>query len=195
MFSEPVYRNWPVAGTFFTCEKPTLTLETAVLVQHAETSELIRWDRERIQFGGSGTPEWQIREDVYVGIIGNYDAENRDSGFPSFEGRDDARPRAKHYLEGMAARHRLVGGETRQYIGIIPHDPDGYTQMVSWSVGPGGATTTISANNEHDPWIPSYGTRRLKENMPPDKSAAAANLLEQRFINARLPDVPGVPKS
>lgn len=191
-FAEPIYREWPVAGTMFMIEKPTLTLETAVLVLDAETHSVVRWDKELLELGGSGLPEWQVREDVYVGVIGNYDDKNRIKNFDQ-EGIDDAKGRAAYYLDGMAAKYRLVGGEMRSYIGIIPHDPDGYTQMVGWSIGPGGATTMVSANTEFDPWVPAYPQRRLKENLPPDKSAAQANLLEQRFIDRILPPVPGKP--
>jgi hypothetical protein len=187
VFSEPVYREFKNMGIDHQCEPAVLTLETGVLLLDAETNELVRWTEEKLELGGRGAVEWQLREDIQVGVVGVY-KEDEELASYVFEGlEDDARPRAKHYLDGMAARYQLTGGETKQYIGIVPVEPDGLRQQVTWSVGPGGATTLASSNSEHDAFVPSYPERRRKENLPPDASARAANREEQRRVDERIP--------
>jgi hypothetical protein len=187
IFAEPVYREFKNMGVNCQCEPAVLTLETAVLVLDADTNELVRWVGEKLDLGGRGATEWQLRDDVQVSIVGEYDDDHTLQNY-EFEGLlDDARPRAKHYLDGMASRYELTGGETRQYIGIREIEPDGFVQQVSWSLGLGGATTLVSANAEHDPFVPSYPERRRRENLSPDASARAANAEEQRRIDDRLP--------
>jgi hypothetical protein len=185
VFAEPVFRV-KVTGDDILVEEPHLVLETAVIVLHEETGEPLRWTGEQLVLGGAGGVEWHRREDVAVSIIGEYGEDNSLTGF-SYEGRDDARARAGHYLKALARRHLLTGGETRQYIGCLPIDPGGYVQQVTWSFGGSGATTTASANSEHDPWVPDYPARRRAENLPPDKAAAAANRLEGQFVAEMLP--------
>lgn len=193
VFSRPVYVWWPVAGTNLSVRKPTLVLETAAYLQDAKTGDVRRW-RETLPLGGEAPVEWAVREDVNVGVIGLYQEREVGTLRPlshnltgqGTEGLEDARGRAAYYLTGMARKYRLVGGETRQYIGVVPVDPDGYTQQVTWSVG-NGATTTASANSEHDPVIPDYPERRYAEDLPADKRAAQLNLLEQRMFDLVLP--------
>ncbi len=189
IFSEPVYREWALCAAALKIDPAVLTLETACLILDADTNEIVRWTDEKLELGGRGPVEWQLRDDVQVGVIGDYTTGHDLVGPPFMEGlNDDAKPRAKHYLDGMAGKYKLVGGEMRQYIGIMEIEPDGYIQQVSWSVGLGGATTTASANSEHDPFTPSYADRRRKENLPPDASARAANAEEQRRIDEKLPN-------
>ena len=188
-FAEYVYRLLAVAGPgLATIEPATLVLETAVLITDAKTGELVRWEEQQ-RLGGSGTTEWAIRDDVQVSVVGTYrpatsHSQNSLAGY-TFADRDDARARAKFYLDGMAKKYRLEGGETRSYIGIVPIDPDGFIQQVSWSVGPGGATTTASTNSEHSDVIPSYPARRRAENLSPNAQAKMANLAE-RDIRAQI---------
>jgi hypothetical protein len=127
--------------------------------------------------GGTGPTQWVHRDDVQVGVIGVYAEKDK---FLQHEFADvaDAKSRIGYYLRGQALNYRLKGGETRQYVGIIPHDPDGYTQQVSLIVGESGATTIVSANTEHNPVIPPYPARRRAESLPPNKAAAAANKAE-----------------
>jgi hypothetical protein len=194
LFAEPVFREAILAGTFSCVDEPDLTLETSVLVTHPDSGAVARWDQERLALGGRGAVEWHAREDVQVSVLGQYDPTDNELIAWTFEGLvEDARPRARHYLTRLAERHRLAGGEVRQYIGCVPVDLSGLVQQVTWSFG-GGATTVVGINSEHDPWVPDYPERRIRENLPPDKAAAQASRLEQAFVDQLQPK-PGQQKT
>jgi hypothetical protein len=189
VFSDYVYRYWPVAGKSLRIQEPYLVLETGTYLTDDTTNELVRFDQV-MPLGGRGPVEWAIREDIAVGVIPTFDSKNRVTKF-DLDGEEDAKKRAKFYLDGMARKYRLEGGDSRQYIGIYPIDPDGRIQQVTWSVGQGGASTQASENSEHSDVIPTYPSRRRAENLPPDRAAAQANMLERRFLENRIPKPPG----
>lgn len=175
VFSAPVFARGSAAPGFERYRIPLLTLETAVVVEDADTSAPVRSEFERA-LGGAGGPEYQLRDDVRVAYKTTYGAGNTPTG--TFKDDSDAGPRAEYYLEALEGKHGLDGGETRQYIGIVPIDPNGFIQQVSWSIG-GGATTTASTNTEHDEFVLPYPARRRAENLPPHKVERDANLLDQ----------------
>jgi len=171
-----------------------ITLETACLVQDADTGQLVRWEAFKY-LGGTAPIEWQIRDDVKVGVIGDYfddpnpngGARNALIGWEYAPGDlNDANGRASYYLQGMAAKYQLPQSDTRSYIGIYPTDPDGIIQQVSYSVSGVGPSTMISANSEFSISIPNYPNRRRSENLPPNQAAALANQLERAA--AAIPD-------
>lgn len=184
VFSEPVYR-YVSAGGYPESHEPVLTLEAGCFVLHPDTNAVVRWEEVLRVPGGFAQTEWVHREDINVGVIGKYGPTHALLGF-DFDGIADTKARAGYYLRGQAAKYRVTGGETRQYPGIVPHDPDGYTQQVTWSVG-AGATTTVSGNTEHNLAIPPYPARRRAENLPANKAAAAANLAERAFLDQAKP--------
>lgn len=53
--------------------------------------------------------------------------------------------------------------QTSTYTGLIKHELDGATPQISWKIGPGGSSTTISRNTEHDLNIPRFLARRREE--------------------------------
>ncbi|AWM38127.1 hypothetical protein GobsT_37800 [Gemmata obscuriglobus] len=184
-FTDYVYRYAIVAGTDVRQAFPTLTLETAVLVSVSDTGELVR-AKYTAKLGGAAPVEWQIREDVQLCVRGRYGPKNKYLG-REWVDQKEAEARAAYYLAGMAHRYRVTGGETRQYIGIHLINLDGHVQQVSWSVGPGGASTVASTNSEHSASVPPYAARRRAENLPPDKSAALANFFEEERAGRLLP--------
>lgn len=181
VFDESVYYWQHVGGGTTEIREPDLTLETGAYILHEETSQPVRWEELVTIKNGVAPVEWAHREDVSVGVIANYGPQNKIVGY---EYRDlaDATARARYYLVGQASKYQITGGETRAYIGIVPHDPDGYCQQVSWSVGPTGATTEVSGNTEHHPVIAPYPARRRAENLPPNAAAAAANAAERALL-------------
>ncbi len=190
-FSDYVYMDWPVANTLNQIRTPALTLETAVLVTDEETNQLARWQETMPLPGGVAPPEWEIHDDVQMSVIAGYGPKNKPGPFAfAFSDLVDAKPRARYYLHGMAKKYELKGGESRQYIGIKLIDLDGAVQQISWSIGAGGATTTVSTNGEHSEVIPSYPTRRRSENDPPNKAAARANIMED-WLRGAIPNPPG----
>ena len=188
VFTDYVYKYFPIADTFNTLKQPSLILETACLVQDPDTSELVRW-RETMELGGDAPPEWQIHEDLQVGVIANFDPQGRLVTI-DFAERDDVASRARYYLAGMANKYQVKGGESRQMVGIHPIDPDGMIQQVSWSVGPAGPTTIASSNTEHSAVVLPYPARRRAENLSPNQSAALVNRVEQMLVDRYLPRQP-----
>lgn len=180
-FDEAVYYWQHVGGGNTEVREPDLTLETGAYILHEETSQPVRWEELVPIKNGAAPVEWAHREDVSVGVIAVYGPQNKIVGY---EYRDlaDATARARYYLVGQASKYQITGGETRSYIGIVPHDPDGYCQQASWSVGPTGATTEVSGNTEHHPVLAPYPARRRAENLPPNAAAAAANAAEKALL-------------
>ena len=176
-FSEPVF-ELPAIASGSRYQKPTLLLETSVLVLDPDTDAPVRYTRER-RIGGAGPPEWVVAEDAQVGVVAEYAAGGRKVQATTHVDRDDADRRADRYLDGMQLKYQLKGGETRQYIGIYPIDPDGLVQQVTWTLGGGGPGTTASTNHEHSVDVLPYPVRRRAENLPPNASAAVANIAEQ----------------
>jgi hypothetical protein len=168
---------------------PALVLETAVLVTDQDTGALYRWTKQE-PLGGVAPAEWSVHEDIQIGVVTEYDDANAVRNTRLTE-EADAHKRADYYLRGMASRYLDTGGETRQYIGIVAHDLDGYCQQASYSVGPGGATTVLSGNCEHSDVIPNYPARQRAEALPPNAFAVLANKLSQP---AAIPKAPGDPR-
>lgn len=220
VFGDYVYKWVPITGASGCLQAPELVLETACLIQDAETNEIVRWTEE-MPLNGIALTEWSHREDIQVGVIGIYGSGKDDTqdnlaklyeragnaegaakaqagnfnnltGF-KFADLDDSKARARHYLTGMARRYVVTSGETRRFIGVHPIEPDGYIQQVTVMVGD-GATTIASANSEHSPVIPPYPARRRAENLPPDSAARAANMAEREFVDKLIPRPGGAAK-
>ena len=172
-----------------------VTLETACTVLDAETNQVVRWEEVR-DLGGPAPTEWTHHDDVKVGVLGIYSDASPPDGSGSFAGAganpalegaafnglrnvlqkwiyadgdlEDVKGRAGYYLDGMQARYQMPQSDGRQYIGIIPIDPDGLIHQVTWSLGPGGASTSASANSEINIVVPNYFSRRRAENLGPN---------------------------
>ena len=199
-FSDYVYKIVGPGQAGFVCAPPLL-LETACLVKDADFGNLIRWEDTLLLPGGTAPPQWEIHEDVAVGVIAQY------SGSPGSPGRgiapgpqnvyagfefapgdiDDATNRANYYLQGMANAIQAPQTDHRVYIGIIPIDLDGQIQQVSYSVGSRGPTTEASLGTEYSTAKPPYPAPRRTENLPPNASAVDENRRERD--NARLPQI------
>jgi hypothetical protein len=180
VFSDHVYYFQPGAGGHGYYAIPNLILETGCLVQDPDTSQPVRWE-ETLSTGGIAPTEWQIKEEVAVSVLGNYDEASRLKGF-QFLDLADARGRAGILLRGMAAKYRVTQGEIREYPGILPIQPDGYVQQVTYQVGE-GATTVASGNTEHSVAIPTLPARRRAELLPPNRLAALANFAEKQIVD------------
>jgi hypothetical protein len=168
VFAEPVYA---LEGQGYV--EPKLTLETGCLVEDTVTGQVVRVFEE-LGLGGPAPPEWQVQDDLEIGVIGNYGNDGTLTGV-TLQDVADVRARAAYYLAGMAARHQLPASVTRQWPGLLPIDPDGTIMQVTWSVGPDGPSTTASTNTEHAAHIPEYPARRRAENLSPNAAAALAN--------------------
>lgn len=178
-FSSAVYRYNKGAANMAYIEVPKLTFETSAYVLDGITNQFIKWEEQLRILNGTGPTEWTQLDDMKVGIIWRYQPGSNKFLSQTIDGGQDATQRAGYYLRGIGTKYQIKGGEIRRAIGIYPFDPDGYCQQVSYSVG-SGATTTFSGNTEFDAWTTPYPARRRPENLPPNQSAALANLAERR---------------
>jgi hypothetical protein len=182
-FSDYVFLNDFSGGGWVAA--PSLILETGCLVSDAETDQVVRWTWEKA-LGGPAPKLWAVREDAEVGVIGTYDEDHKLTGYDTLN-KADADARAGYYIDALQIPFQLSAGVVRQYPGLLPIDPNGMIQQVSWSVGPDGPTTIASANCEHSPNVPDYPNRRLKENLRGNAAAAAANLVEREQSQKMFP--------
>lgn len=76
----------------------------------------------------------------------------------------DLIPPANYYLDRAREKYQIAAAMTRTYAGIYPLNLDGARQQITWRVGGGmPATTTVSINAEHDPYVSPYPERRRRE--------------------------------
>ena len=77
---------------------------------------------------------------------------------------DELNPLADYYLNAANRKYEIGAAADRTYAGIVPLDPDGAIQQVTWSVGGGQpATTRASRNCEHAHYLPAFPERRKVE--------------------------------
>lgn len=77
---------------------------------------------------------------------------------------DDIIPPAEYFLNAANAKYNADVATDRTYAGVVPIEPNGAIQQVTWSVGGGQpATTRASRNTEHSTYLPSYPERRRNE--------------------------------
>ncbi len=168
IFDSPVYRR---SGNGISA--PYLVLETSVMLRDAESNSMVRWVAST-GLGGDGPSDWQVRDDIQVGVIGKYNAVNNLTG-TTYLDEMDARQRAGWYMTGAALKYQLPASETRQYAGIVPLNLDGRIQQVTWIVSLSGTTTIAGSDGEFSDVLPDYPIRRRAENLPPNVAAILAN--------------------
>jgi hypothetical protein len=196
VFAEPVWKWVTVGGpTALQYAPADLTLEAAVLVQDTDNNAIVRYIQS-LALGGPAPAEHSRHEDMQPSVIGQYLGtdgivqRNTLIGF-QWQDKQDADSRAAYYLNNQALKYQITGGETRQYIGTFPIDPDGAIQQVQWSFGTAGATTIASRNTEHDYRIPDYAVRRQAENLRGDVVAFLIELAERNSMFGHTRPKPG----
>ena len=76
---------------------------------------------------------------------------------------------ASYYLSEARATYLPKESLETSYAAIVPINPDGVIQQVSWSVGLSGATTKASKNSEFDLRLPSHSERRTLQILKAEK--------------------------
>jgi hypothetical protein len=76
-----------------------------------------------------------------------------------------------YWLTAAQLEYDTSAPEDLTYAGLVPIALDGAIQQVTWSVGPGGATTRATRNCEHSLTAPPYPLRRLLEQVRGSKLA------------------------
>lgn len=194
VFDEPIYQYTPGGSGFGTIAPPVLILETSAILLDPESDAPLKWEMG-LPMGGPSGIEWWDHPDIQVGIVGIYDDYDNLLGWKYADGDlEFANQAGQAYLEAHAVRYRLVNGEVIQYPFILPWQPDGAVQQITWSMGPDGPTTVASINNEHSAVVLPYSARRRAELLPPNKEAAAANAAERKWVDEKLPKGGGNPR-
>lgn len=181
-FGEPLFSflTDPETGDRVTVSA-RLALRVAVKFRDATTRAFVRYELER-KIGQDVTKALVIRrEEIRLGrkMFFNQMETLKQFAFTS-DNQVDADKEANHYLDAKQkelaeiSRPQEVG-----YNGIIPIEVDGAIQQVTWNVGPSGATTRASRNNEQENVITPYKVRRNAERLPADLLAIRAKV--ERF--------------
>lgn len=182
-FQHPVYKVDPNNGD----RKPAdIVLCTTCNVRTDLTAAYARFE-ETFTFAGTaaGTGPRVLKHDEaehWVRI--KYDS----AGKPTGVTHNDAEvlAQAKHDLIAAALEYETASPLEVTYDGIIPINPDGAIQQITWEVVEGqGATTRASRNDEHEYRLPSYKERRLWERVRNDQLRAAEEQAKQRWARFR----------
>ena len=85
------------------------------------------------------------------------------------DNQKDVERELKYYLNATVATLEQRAARTGKFAGILPVNPSGIIQQISWEFGSNGPTTTVSGNTEHNCNVPSYYERRLYAKLQDDK--------------------------
>lgn len=163
VFDQPVYRYFS-SGAYLPA---VLLLECSYGVKHRESRQVFRHGFERRLPGnvyGTG-PQILRREEIVRTVRAEYDRLDpmRARVTRVVDNLPEISLQADHYLNAAQSEYQLSHSADMEYAGIIPINPDGAIQQVSWSVGPHGATTRASRNSEFALYVPGYEERRRRE--------------------------------
>jgi hypothetical protein len=141
---------------------PVLLISVRLRVK--DTGEI--WPAFRSQRLGNGTLErvihlpdavfnYHVRYDVTTWTIDSV-ATNENAFFAECD----------YHLAGAALEYQTGPAQDASFPGLLPIDPDGLIQQVSWSVGGGSPVMTqVSSNCEHTPHLPPYRQRMKMREM------------------------------
>ncbi len=139
-------------------------------LKHQTTGALHRVTRTYL-FGGqqAGAGPQVIREDetaLTIRLV--YD--NNGGIRQTITNESEVNPAAQYALATAVMGYQVRSPRNMSYAGLLPINPDGAIQQVSWSVVEGqGATTRASRNHEFSLAVPSYKERRMLEKLRNDK--------------------------
>ena len=159
-FDVPVYKLNPSENTTTAAE---LFLTCAFSLRDRSRRMSIRQTVQRQLKGKQyGTGALALPHDEIVQTIQfQYGADNNRTG--AVTNASDVFAEAQRYLDAAEGAFETVATQTVEYAGIIPIEPDGAVQQVTWQVGALGATTTASRNTEHDRRVPRDCETRRQE--------------------------------
>jgi hypothetical protein len=145
--------------------QPFLRLQCACNVRNPLTNAVERFT-QIVPLPGQLTftnPKIERHEDVQLNVTSIYNGTTL-----TFVSILEADPfaRAAYYLAGLAAQYELPDAQVIEYNGIHNIQLDGAIAQITWSIGSGGASSTVSRNTEHHLFVPSYPDRRRAEGIP-----------------------------
>jgi len=132
-----------------------------------------QWDRAVDQNNKTG-PRVVWHPEIVAKFRAEYDDQNNVT--ETINNRPTIDPEGEHYLDALVKEYEPRPATTIQYAGLVPIEPDGAIQQVTWTVGGSGATTHASRNIEGHRVTPSYKERRRQENLRNWQALKAATL-------------------
>ena len=159
-FSDYVFKwSQPGVGTS-TVRAADIYLGISFPVKHQTTREQHRVWREIALGGKNGTGAKIIRVEEISGMIrANYNADGEITSWTT--NSTDLNAEADLQLKAALASYQAKASQERSYAGLVPINPDGAIQQVTFSAVEGqGCTTRASRNNEYHLAIPNYKERQ-----------------------------------
>jgi hypothetical protein len=154
-------------------EPAELVLRTACTVLQAGTlgvSRYVRWKRTGANTGGA--VHQLRREELIHGIVPNYStnpgqyrSQVTSGNVPTTSNLAEINAQADYYITAALDDFDAKVPQARTYAGLKPINPDGAIQQVAWFVGPQGAITRASRNNEQVDLSISFQERRLQQKL------------------------------
>ena len=156
-----------------------LYLRCAVSVRDPRTWAFHRYEK-LLDLGGTwGTgPRVLKHDDLVLNVVGQMN--DRLLQYTAvFDNTEDLDATAQDYLGQAMLEYQIKTPQSIAYAGLIPISPDGAIQQVSWRVGPSGAETQASRNNEFSPIVPGYQERRIWEQVRGGQLANVAKVAQR----------------
>lgn len=163
-FSNPVTLAIELGPSFYQFVRAELILRCAVSVRDSRT---LAWGRLTRKMDLDGPkfdtgPRLLPHEEIVLNVWPEY-SDNRPVRVR--HNRKVILEECRYYLDQAQQEYQQSRPLERVYAGLLPISPDGAIQQVTWSVGPSGATTRASWNDEHSTTAPSYAERRAWERL------------------------------
>lgn len=164
-FADPIYKIANVGGSTpsYQFSQAELYLRATVTIREENDDYLYKLEKQVPVPGGLGLVRIIKRDDLVYETKTTY---NDDGAVISTTNNlSTIMPEINYYLYDELVRIQNVASEEVSYGGIIPIDPDGAIQMVSWSMSDSSLPSTrASRNNEFGSApIAPYQTRRFWE--------------------------------
>ncbi len=167
IFGEPIYRNTHPSATgssgYEVVVGPAeLVLRAACSVRHPETMALERHVRTRITGNSSGGATRYLRHDELV--LTRSPTYSNDYALVDVDtNEEDVNATADSFLDAAQQEYQIAVPQKARYGGLVPIQPDGAIEHVSFHVGAAGATTTVARHNELPRGALPYKERRRIE--------------------------------
>lgn len=187
-FSEAMVNTKPRADGGVDLVGAKMFLRCAVPIADPQTLEYQRY-RKTFTYPGQqwGTPARILKhDDLVLSTFPDYDALGQAILAGLHDNKADINTGCDYYIRGADQEYQLTAPYDYQYAALLPINPDGAIQQVTWSVGLSGATTRASRGFEYHPAIPSYRERKTWALLQSDKfdlAVAFNNLALARRLN------------
>lgn len=191
-FSQPVFKNADhtssAAPTSLRYAAADLRLRCAYNVRDAKTRAFDRYWRTLKTGLRNGTPTRYLRhEELIPTAIPTYRKDFSVSKWTFNDAEIDAA--CQYYLNAALSAYQRPTPNTKKYMGIKPVQLDGAVQQITFNVGPSGATTVVSRNDEQLDRIDPFDVRRQAERNRHAGGVYQALAAYYRRINQRMPTV------